>query len=58
VPHADRAGRQREQEALLDTVRVEVNDGQVRVNSPVPVRFVSLSGETSSAAAGHSEFTL
>jgi hypothetical protein len=39
-------------------VRVEVKDGQVRVDSPVPARFVSLSGETSSAAAGHREFTL
>jgi alpha-L-rhamnosidase len=39
-------------------VRVEVEDGQVRVDSPVPVRFVSLTGEKSSAAAGHSEFTL
>jgi hypothetical protein len=39
-------------------VRVEVEDGQVRVDSPVPVRFVSQSGEKSSAAAGHSEFTL
>jgi hypothetical protein len=39
-------------------VRVEVEHGQVRVASPVPVRYVSLSGEKSSAAAGHSEFTL
>ena len=39
-------------------VRVDVEDGQVRVDSPVPVRFVSLSGEKSFAAAGHSEFTL
>jgi Bacterial alpha-L-rhamnosidase C-terminal domain len=39
-------------------VRVEVEGGQVRVNSPVPVRFVSLSGEESSASAGRSEFTL
>jgi hypothetical protein len=39
-------------------VRVEVEHGQVRVDSPVPVRFVSLSGEKSFAAAGHSEFTL
>jgi hypothetical protein len=39
-------------------VRVEVENGQVRVDSPVPVRFVSPGGETSSAAAGHSEFTL
>jgi alpha-L-rhamnosidase len=39
-------------------VRVEVEHGQVRVDSPVPVRFVSLSGEKSFAAAGHREFTL
>jgi hypothetical protein len=39
-------------------VRVEVEDGRVRVDSPVPVRFVSQSGKESSAAAGHSEFTL
>ena len=38
--------------------REEVADGQVHVDSPVPVRFVSRSGEKSSAAAGHSEFTL
>jgi hypothetical protein len=41
-----------------ELVRVEVEDGQVRVDSPVPVRFVSQSGENSSAAAGHSELTL
>jgi len=39
-------------------VRVEVENGRVRVDSPVPVRFVSLSGEESSATAGHSEFAL
>ena len=39
-------------------VRVEVDSGQVRVDSPVPVRFVSLSGDESLASAGHSEFTL
>jgi hypothetical protein len=39
-------------------VRAEVEDGQVRVHSPVPVNFVSLSGDESYAAAGHSEFTL
>jgi alpha-L-rhamnosidase len=39
-------------------IRVEVEDGRVRVDSPVSVRFVSWSGEMSSAAAGHSEFTL
>ena len=39
-------------------IRVEVEHGQVTVDSPVPVRFVSLSAEKSSAAVGHSEFTL
>jgi alpha-L-rhamnosidase-like protein len=39
-------------------VRVEVEGGQVRVDSPVPVRFVSQSGNESSASAGRSEFTL
>jgi alpha-L-rhamnosidase len=39
-------------------VRVEVEGGRVCVNSPVPVRFVSLSGEESSASAGRSELTL
>ncbi len=33
-------------------VRVEVEDGQVRVDSPVPVQFVSLTGHESSTAAG------
>jgi alpha-L-rhamnosidase len=39
-------------------LRVEVVNGQVRVDSPVPVRFVSLSGDEQSAPAGHSEFRL
>ena len=39
-------------------VQVQVEDGQVHVDSPVPVRFVSLTGEESSAPAGRSEFTL
>jgi len=39
-------------------VRVNVENNQVRVDSPVPVRFVSLNGDESSASAGHSEFTL
>ena len=39
-------------------VRVEVKAGKVSVDSPITVQFVSLSGETSSAAAGNSEFTL
>jgi hypothetical protein len=39
-------------------VRVEVEHGQARVDSPVPVRFVSLNGDESAASAGHSEFTL
>ena len=39
-------------------VRVEVEHGQVRVDSPVPVRFVSLDGDESTAPAGSSEFTL
>src|SRR5215212_98636 len=39
-------------------VQVQVEDGQVRVESPVPVTFVSLTGEESTAPAGHSEFTL
>jgi alpha-L-rhamnosidase len=39
-------------------VRVNVEDNQVRVESPVPVRFVSLNGDESAASAGHSEFTL
>ena len=39
-------------------VRVEVEHGQVRVDSPVPVRFVSRDGDESTASAGSSEFTL
>ncbi|MFF5289749.1 alpha-L-rhamnosidase-related protein [Paractinoplanes globisporus] len=39
-------------------VRVEVDNGQVRVDSPVPVRFVPPSGKESTAPAGHSEFVL
>src|SRR5829696_98526 len=39
-------------------VRVEVGHGQVRVDSPVPVRFVSRDGDESTASAGSSEFTL
>jgi hypothetical protein len=39
-------------------VRVDIVDGQVRVDSPVPVRFVALSGDESRAPAGRSEFSL
>jgi alpha-L-rhamnosidase len=39
-------------------IRVEIVNGQVRVDSPVPVHFVAPSGDQSSAPAGHSEFRL
>ncbi|GIE95251.1 alpha-L-rhamnosidase-related protein [Paractinoplanes rishiriensis] len=39
-------------------VRVEVDDGKVRVDSPVPVHFIAPTGNEVSAPAGHSEFTL
>ena len=39
-------------------VRVEIENGQVRVDSPVPARFVPLAGKELSAPSGRSEFTL
>jgi alpha-L-rhamnosidase len=39
-------------------VQVHVEAGQARVHSPVPVNFVSLAGQESSAPAGRSRFAL
>jgi alpha-L-rhamnosidase len=39
-------------------VRVEVEDGQVRVDSPVPVRFLPLTGDIVTAEAGRHTFRL
>ena len=39
-------------------VRVDVKDGQVRVDSPIPVRFVPLTGEVITADAGRDTFRL